>query len=344
MCNLLNRPPKALNSCIRFIGARKKVSAIHYRSLSRGANVTRGLIESAPSPPRRQSIASAFRDWPSRAEGAESATGRPIRSATPTPVSAERSHDAHAHTTPLDEHCYAAFMLRRPTDPTDVSMTIQNLTAVKHSHHKAMALPTDTTTPTNNNNPNKSARISFSVASLLADTRPSKPHDDEDESTIRRSTSPSIQSSEDEYEDSVNQEDSIVDVEDLNDGRLSEDESSSLYRRQRQLMQDRGQSLTGQGPIRPTPFSALAAAAAAYQAGLGAHPGPWVSSPVMGPFGPTGPMFQGPGFPVSHLSSGGCLFYSDSYTKIECRRSFFNALLVSTHYDPLPRFCGLSTT
>lgn len=260
-------------------------------------------------------------------------------------------------------------------------MTIQNLSVAKQ--RQAMAVspealrPLDRSTTNNNNNHNnKSSRISFSVASLLADTRPrskASPLRDEDleansrispeifhhhqinpHSPLRQSpqarpelpgqkresthspqirmmspmvtqnsspplnlnnsnaaTPPLMTSSEDEYEDSVNQEDSIVDVEDLNidgsvngeDGRTSDEEREMIYRRQRQLLQER--EGPGQGPIRPTPFSALAAAAAAYQAGLGAPPPGWpVGPPVLGPFGPGGPMFQGPGFPVSHLSTG----------------------------------------
>lgn len=284
---------------------------------------------------------------------------------------------------------HTILMLKKQSSPLskrDISMTIQNLAAVKQ--RQVMAVPTEavravdrSATANNNNNPNKNTRISFSVASLLADTRPkSKPsplrdddidadrispeifhhHQINPHSPLRQSphanpdlpgqkimharsnprllspnasspplnlnnsnntaTPPLMTSSDDEYEDSVNQEDSIVDVEDLNiddggaeDGRLSEEEREMLYQRQRQLMQERGHSLQGvvgqqgaAGPIRPTPFSALAAAAAAaaYQAGLGSHPGPWGTGPVMSPFGPTGPMFQGPGFPVAHLTSG----------------------------------------
>lgn len=285
---------------------------------------------------------------------------------------------------------HLTLMLKKQSSPLskrDISMTIQNLAAVKQ--RQIMAVPTEavravdrTSTTNNNNNPNKNTRISFSVASLLADTRPkskSSPIRDDDaeadrispeifhhhqinpHSPLRQSpqanpelpgqkimrantrlispsqnasspplnlnnsnntaTPPLMTSSDEEYEDSVNQEDSIVDVEDLNiddggaeDGRLSEEEM--LYQRQRQLMQERSQGLQGAagqqggaGPIRPTPFSALAAAAAAaaYQAGLGGHPSPWGTGPVMSPFGPTGPMFQGPGFPVSHLTSGNYL-------------------------------------
>lgn len=108
----------------------------------------------------------------------------------------------------------------------------------------------------------KNGHISFSVASLLADTRPGK------------AESPTTQS-EDEYDS--NQEDSIVDVEDLNPEEKGEE--------QRFVQRDFHQ---GQGPIRPTPFSALAAAV--YSAAT--HPG-WGAQGLVGPFGGPGPMFQG---------------------------------------------------
>ena len=69
--------------------------------------------------------------------------------------------------------------------------------------------------------------ISFSVASLLADTH---------------ARSPDYRSEEDDTRDSV------VDVEDVNVDALPAEEATQSLR----------------GPVRPTPFSALAAAAAAY--------------------------------------------------------------------------------
>ena len=161
--------------------------------------------------------------------------------------------------------------------------------------------------------PPKNSRISFSVASILADTKASQVDDTAEmirhhrtipESPLRQSPSaqpelpggksvsprPSSQtpplnlnvsatvtSSEDEYEDSVNQEDSIVDVEDLQNGLPSEDEERPPSEKARL--------------VRPTPFSALATAAAY---GL-AWPGP---PPVVPSFGP---LFQSH-FPVGPLT------------------------------------------
>lgn len=174
--------------------------------------------------------------------------------------------------------------------------------------------------------PPKPSRISFSVASILADTKANRSdeatvemlrhHRMIPESPLRQSpsaqpelpggkslsprpssqtpplnlnASANVMSSDDEYEDSVNQEDSIVDVEDLQNGVQSEDEESA----------SRGNDKERLGPIRPTPFSALAAAAAAYH-GLG-WPGP---SPVVPSFGP---LFQShfPGH-MSGMNSSNC--------------------------------------
>lgn len=163
--------------------------------------------------------------------------------------------------------------------------------------------------------PPKTSRISFSVASILADTKGNQDETAEmirhhrtiPESPLRQSpaaqpelpggkslsprpssqtpplnlnASATVTSSDDEYEDSVNQEDSIVDVEDLQNGVASDDE-------------DRNTDKERLGPIRPTPFSALAAAAAAYH-GLG-----WPGPPSVVPS--FGPLFQSH-FPVGHIT------------------------------------------
>lgn len=175
--------------------------------------------------------------------------------------------------------------------------------------------------------PPKTSRISFSVASILADKRPNyldetaeimRHHRTDPESPLRQSPSaqpelpggkslsprPSSQtpplnlnisatvtSSDEEYEDSVNQEDSIVDVEDLNNGMNSDDEDRNLAAKEKERL----------GPIRPTPFSALAAAAAYH--GLG-WPGPHVH-----PFGPLFP---------SHLSVGHLTDANGEPPKLKC--------------------------
>lgn len=162
--------------------------------------------------------------------------------------------------------------------------------------------------------PPKTSRISFSVASILADKDETaemiRHHRTIPESPLRQSpeaqpelpggksmsprpssqtpplnlnASATVTSSDEEYEDSVNQEDSIVDVEDLQNGTQSDEDDRTSTPNEKERL----------GPIRPTPFSALAAAAAAYQ-GLG-WPGPPSVIPSFGP------LFQSH-FPVGHIT------------------------------------------
>ena len=160
------------------------------------------------------------------------------------------------------------------------SMTIQSLDSL------------DTKSDTMQNDKNqqltsKNGHISFSVASLLADTRPS--------STNNSTPPPQNHSSDEEYDS--NQEDSIVDVEDLNsDSKEEGSKEDLLQQRERDFAKE---AVLSQGPIRPTPFSALAAAV--YQA---AHPN-WSHQGLVNPFAGPGPMFQGPTpFGVPSLNSG----------------------------------------
>lgn len=163
-------------------------------------------------------------------------------------------------------------MLKKLTDSAQ-TMTIQNLNtldsdAMQNLSDKSNNVPTS-----------KNGHISFSVASLLADTRPTE-----------SSPGPAQQSSDEEYDS--NQEDSIVDVEDLQAETKEDVKDNDILLRQRE-------SVLNQGPIRPTPFSALAAAV--YQA---AHPN-WSHQGLVNPFVNNSPMFQGPtSFGVPNLSSG----------------------------------------
>lgn len=144
----------------------------------------------------------------------------------------------------------------------------------------------------------KNGHISFSVASLLADTRPknSTSPGSHNSSTIPSSASPQHNSSDDEYDS--NQEDSIVDVEDLNSDQKSDTQSkdSDQFLTQRDFSRE---GILNQGPIRPTPFSALASAV--YQA---AHQS-WAHQGLVGPFTGPGPMFQGhTSFGVPTMNAG----------------------------------------
>lgn len=140
----------------------------------------------------------------------------------------------------------------------------------------------------------KNGHISFSVASLLADTRPAR-QSSPNSSTVP-SSSPAHHSSDEDYDS--NQEDSIVDVEDLQAGDQKSDgghKDDDEYRQQREFAKE---TLLNQGPIRPTPFSALAAAV--YQA---AHPN-WPHQGLVNPFAGPGPIFQGSPFGVGNMNSG----------------------------------------
>ncbi|XP_044262745.1 muscle segmentation homeobox [Tribolium madens] len=158
-------------------------------------------------------------------------------------------------------------MLKKQSESAQ-SMTIQNFDSLDTKNGETM------------NEKNKNGHISFSVASLLADTRPNS-----------TATASSPKASSDEEYDS-NQEDSIVDVEDLNSDNKSE--GSPVKEEQREFKE----AALSQGPIRPTPFSALAAAV--YQA---AHPN-WTHQGLVNPFAGPGPMFQGPGpFGVPNMTT-----------------------------------------
>lgn len=185
-------------------------------------------------------------------------------------------------------------MLKKQSDSDHQSMTIQNLDSLDTENGETMQNISDK--PPMNNAPSqtKNGHISFSVASLLADTRPNNP---------------SPQPSEDDYDS--NQEDSIVDVEDLNSDEQSyfksddkshdkcDDNKSGDKSEHRTHTAFGKETSLNQSPIRPTPFSALAAAV--YQA---AHPN-WAHQGLVNPFAGPGPMFQGPGpFGVPNINAG----------------------------------------
>jgi hypothetical protein len=168
----------------------------------------------------------------------------------------------------------------------------------------------------------RSSHISFSVAALLADTRPTPRHRSSpaflssqspplESSTPYQSEQP-LTSSDEDINDDESEQGSAVDVEVLRDsnspvstptplhpgGRLSASPADMLSAR---FMLAGGHG-SGGGvvtPVRPTPFSALAAAAAAYSAGLQHHhpahhhqPSSWAASTLVGHY--PGAMFPGP--------------------------------------------------
>lgn len=189
-------------------------------------------------------------------------------------------------------------MLKKQTDSVQ-SMTIQSIDSLNTKSAETMqSISEKSQNQQQQQTASKNGHISFSVASLLADTRPIKSTSPVSHQTL----SPPHHSSDDEYDS--NQEDSIVDVEDLNtdqksDSLSKDSEHEHFLSQQRDRSDFHRDGMVNQGPIRPTPFSALAAAV--YQA---AHPN-WAAQGLVGPFGGPGPMFQGPTpFGVPNINAG----------------------------------------
>jgi hypothetical protein len=184
----------------------------------------------------------------------------------------------------------------------------------------------------------RTSHISFSVAALLADTRPTSRHRSPpafltsqspplESSTHYHSEQP-LTSSDEELNDDESEQGSAVDVEVLRDsnspvctptpltppplqpgGRLSGSPADVLSAR---FMLAGGHGPGGGvvTPVRPTPFSALAAAAAAYSAGLQHHhpaphhqPTSWAASTLVGHY--PGAMFPGPAAAAAAFAAAG---------------------------------------
>lgn len=194
-------------------------------------------------------------------------------------------------------------MLKKQTN-SGQSMTIQSVDSLDTKNGETMQeIREKSNSPQQQQlTSSKNGHISFSVASLLADTRPTRSQSPSLDNPP--ATSPQTHHSSDEDYDS-NQEDSIVDVEDLNSSHQKHEESSVkdfvMHQRDRDFQSD---GVVSQGPIRPTPFSALAAAV--YQA---AHPN-WPHQGLMPTFGGPGPIFQGPTpFGVPNMNTGKHCFW-----------------------------------
>lgn len=144
----------------------------------------------------------------------------------------------------------------------------------------------------------------FSLAALLADTRPRQksPHSVTQSPPPEERLDHPLTSSDEELEDDESgHEGSIVDVCRDSNSPDMRSPATPEPRMGADLVLPPGSArfLLGGGgmvtPVRPTPFSALAAAAAAYSAGLqhhgaAGHPGnPWQTSPLVGHY----PMFPG---------------------------------------------------
>lgn len=171
-------------------------------------------------------------------------------------------------------------------------MTIQNLESVGSKRGETMQnLNSDNVT---NEQPltSKNGHISFSVASLLADTRHSKSSSPVSQSSSTLAPSSPNPSLDEEFESNQG-DDSIVDVEDLNQDQKcaslkEEDAAPDAEAPRREAILN---------PIRPTPFSAMAAVLAAQQN--------WSHQNMMNHFGGPPPVFQGSGpFGLGGMNSG----------------------------------------
>lgn len=184
------------------------------------------------------------------------------------------------------------------------SMTVLKLQRIPNIPRKTKMDSTDVESPrkpseiqhrqSENNSPaSRGNGISFSVAALLADTRPLRRTPTP--SVVEMGPSPILASSEEDMimqededldleESGLEDEGSIVDVEVCRENRSPEGTrtpptsvNSFLQHPASGLMAARLMiGSTPVAPVRPTPFSALAAAAAAYSAGLQQpHPPSW---------------------------------------------------------------------
>lgn len=105
-----------------------------------------------------------------------------------------------------------------------------------------------------------------------------------------------------EYDSNADEDDnSIVDIEDLRNENSMTPPNNELDKSTQMLMATSA-ALGGHVPIRPTPFSALAAAAAAWN-GMGAAGLPWPGARQMPPFVGSG-MFPGQAFGGGHVGGG----------------------------------------
>ncbi|XP_046667574.1 muscle segmentation homeobox [Homalodisca vitripennis] len=154
--------------------------------------------------------------------------------------------------------------------------------------------PRKTSTPSRQSDSPRGNGISFSVAALLADTRPRR-----SPTPVESGPSPVLASSEDQededldLESGMEDEGSIVDVEVCREGESPRTPPTSVSSFLQQHQAQVARLMLPVAPVRPTPFSALAAAAAAYSAGLQQpHPQGWgVHGHYPGP--PVFPSFGG---------------------------------------------------
>ncbi|XP_023308827.2 muscle segmentation homeobox [Lucilia cuprina] len=193
--------------------------------------------------------------------------------------------------------------LRHPLNPSGMppagSLLIQTNTSPSPNSNN----PTTTTPPASSASSTANTECNVNSTTSTQPTAKSERH-----SPIGSSIDSEL-----EYDDELNEqdlehdeeEDSIVDIEDMNaddsprstpdglDSSKSPDGHGSLPNSPH-LLSPAALAASGHVPIRPTPFSALAAAAVAW-GGIGGAGVPWPGARQMPPFGPPG-LFPGQGF------------------------------------------------
>uniref|UniRef100_A0A182KAU4 Uncharacterized protein n=1 Tax=Anopheles christyi TaxID=43041 RepID=A0A182KAU4_9DIPT len=223
--------------------------------------------------------------------------------------------------TPNSHHAIITSGSTTTTTPTP-SLTPLSPLMVHGPHggllHQAMttALSTTTTTTLPGTSPSSDMLPANLSSHTTSSSSPRSLHDGsslKNVDTDRADTPHSLLESDDYDSNHDEEEDSIVDIEDM-DHELSESGSQTGGRKgsgspgsPSTMGLPHGSppaaALAGHVPIRPTPFSALAAAAAAWGGMSGGVP--WPGARQMPPFGPPG-LFPGQGFGAGQLGGGKC--------------------------------------
>ncbi|XP_061398271.1 muscle segmentation homeobox [Musca vetustissima] len=191
--------------------------------------------------------------------------------------------------------------LRHPLNPTSASGNPSN-NENTNSNNNNTTTPPQSSGASSNNPAESMSTTTNSASSVTAKCERNSPIGSSIDSEL-------------EYDEDLNdqdlehdeEEDSIVDIEDMNaddsprstpdglDSSKSPDAgSANSLANSPHLLSPAVLAASGHGPIRPTPFSALAAAAVAW-GGIGGAGVPWPGARQMPPFGPPG-LFPGQGF------------------------------------------------
>uniref|UniRef100_A0A182QFP8 Uncharacterized protein n=1 Tax=Anopheles farauti TaxID=69004 RepID=A0A182QFP8_9DIPT len=224
-----------------------------------------------------------------------------------------------ADTRPKTPNSHHAIITSGSTTTTTPTPSLTPLSPLMHGVPHAMLHPTATTTtmtttalPGVSPSGDMHQPANLSSHTTTSSCSPRSQHDTsslKNVDTDRADTPHSLLESDDYDSNHDEEEDSIVDIEDM-DHELSESGSQPSGRKGSGspgspstlgLPHGSPPALAGHVPIRPTPFSALAAAAAAWGGMSGGVP--WPGARQMPPFGPPG-LFPGQGFGAGQLGGG----------------------------------------